>query len=106
MCVQSQDEYCTTELYLSVDKLKKKKQTTRKTAAGKKRCQCTDVNVYLMYNQSHVKTERTYTPAQLPTLAKSCQLSSSIVRSRLYHHQTYPEERNPNFFASARVRNP
>ena len=48
------------ELYLSVDKLKKKKQTTRKTAARKRRCLCTDVNVYVMYNLSHVKTERTY----------------------------------------------
>ena len=47
------------QLYLSVDKLKKK-QTTGKTAARKRRCWCTDVNVYVVYNLSHVKTERTY----------------------------------------------
>ena len=35
-----------------------------------------------MYNLSHVKTERTYTPAQLQTLVKSCQLSSSVVPVR------------------------
>ena len=96
--------YCTTELYLSVDKLKKK-QTTGKTAAGQRRCQCTDVNVYVMYNLSHVETERTYTPAQLQTLIKSCQLSSSVVPVRTTI-QPYPESGNPNFFASARVRNP
>ena len=33
-----------------------------KTAAGKRRCCCTDVNVYVMYNLSHIKTERTYKP--------------------------------------------
>ena len=59
----SQDEYCTSELYLSVDKLKKK-TTTGKTAAGKRRCQCTDVNVYVMYNLSHVKTEGIYNNLQ------------------------------------------
>ena len=31
-----------------------------------------------MYNLSHVQTERTYTPAQLQTLVKSCQLSSLV----------------------------
>ena len=41
---------------ISVDKLKKKKKTIRKTAAGKRRCLCTDVNVYVVYNLSHVKT--------------------------------------------------
>ena len=59
----------TTELCLSVDKLRKnKKQTTKKTVAGKRLCLCTDVNVYVVYNVSHVETERTYTPAQLQTL--------------------------------------
>ena len=58
----SHNEYSTTELCLSVDKLKKKKKQTKvKTAAGKRLCQCTDVNVYVVYNLSHVKTERTYT---------------------------------------------
>ena len=41
-----------------MDKLKKKK--TRKTAARKRLCKCTDVNVYVVYNLSHVKTDRTY----------------------------------------------
>ena len=84
----SQDEYCTTELCLSVDKLKKKtKQTTGKTAAGKILCKCTDVNVYVVHNLSHVEAERTYTPAQLQTLVKSCQLSSSVflVRTTISH---------------------
>ena len=57
----SQEKYCTTELCLSVDKLKKKKQTTRKTAAWKRLRQCTDVNVYVVYILSRVKTGRTYT---------------------------------------------
>ena len=71
--------YCTTELYLSVDNLKKK-QTTRKTEAGRGRCQCTDVNVYVMYNLSHVETERTYTPAQLQTLVEAVGC----------HHRSFP----------------
>ena len=81
---------------LSVVKLKKKK-TTKKTAARKRLCLCTDVNVQVVYNLSHVKTERTHTPAQLQTLVKSCQLSSLVftVRStnQQYpgsYHQPYP----------------
>ena len=38
-----------------------------------------------MYNLSHVKTERTYTPA----LVESCQLSSRVFLVRT-HHQQYP----------------
>ena len=56
-----------TSVCLSVNKLKKKKQTTAKTAAGKRRCQCTDVNVHVLYNLSHVTTERTYTIGDLAT---------------------------------------
>ena len=81
-----------------MDKLKKKKQTTGNTAAGKRLCKCTDVNVYVVYNLSHVISERTYTPAQLQTLVKSCQLSSSVflVRTTVSHihvrtTQPYPE---------------
>ena len=42
-----------------------------------------------MYNLSHVKTARTYTPAQLETRVKSCQLSSSVVpvRTTISHIQ-------------------
>ena len=40
-----------------MDKLRKKK--TKKIAAGKSLCWCTDVNVYVVYNLSHAKTERT-----------------------------------------------
>ena len=57
----SQDEYCTTELYLSVDKLKKKNEQQGRQRQGRD-------GVSVMYNLSHVKTERTYTPAQLQTL--------------------------------------
>ena len=45
-----------------MDKLKKKKETTGKTATGKRWCLYSDVNVHVMYNLSHVETERTYTP--------------------------------------------
>ena len=42
-----------------------------------------------VYNLSHVKSERTNTPAQLQTLVKSCQLSSSVVpvRTTISHIQ-------------------
>ena len=56
----SQDEYCTTELCLPVDNLKKKNKQQGRQRQGRGRCECTDVNVYVMYNLSHVKTERTY----------------------------------------------
>ena len=58
MCVHgSQAVYCTTELCLSVDKLKEEEKTT----TGKERCPCTEVNVYVVCNLSTVKTENTYT---------------------------------------------
>ena len=58
MCVHgSQAVYRTTELCLSVDKLKKK----RKKKTGEERCQFTDVNVYVVYILSTVETENTYT---------------------------------------------
>ena len=58
-----------------------------------------------MHNLSHVKTERTNMSAQLQTLVKNCHSC---------HHRSFPfvppsaisSKRNPNFFASARVRNP
>ena len=58
-----------------------------------------------------LKTERTYTPTQLQTLVKSCQLSSSVflVRTTISHihvQTTISRKRSPNFFASALVRNP
>ena len=34
----------------------------------KERCQCTEVNVYVVYILSTVKTENTYTPARLEAL--------------------------------------
>ena len=46
-------------------------------------------NVHEMYILSNVKTERTYTPAQLQTLVKSCQLSSSLSCCRSFYSQ-YP----------------
>ena len=48
---RGQTVYCTTELYLSVDKRKK---TTNKGGT------MLVYNVYVMYSLSHVKTERTY----------------------------------------------
>ena len=67
-----------------------------------------------MYNLSHVKTERTYTPAQLQTLVKSCQLSSVVFTvwttisntHRSHHHHPYPESEVRNCIASSLVRNP
>ena len=46
--------YCTTDLCLSVDKLKKEKKET-----GWERCLCTEVNVYVLYILSTVKTDNT-----------------------------------------------
>ena len=51
----------TTELYLSVDNLKKKNKQQGRQRQGRDGVSGTDVNVYVMYNLSHVKTERTYT---------------------------------------------
>ena len=73
--------YCTTDLCLSVDKLK-----TEKT---KEQCQCTEVIVYVRYILSTVKTESTHTPARLDALFKSSQ--PSLVPSRI---------RSPSFLPS------
>ena len=71
--------YCTTELYLSVDKRKK---TTNKGGT------MLVYNVYAMCVLSHVKTERTYTLLNCRRLLKavSCHhLPAVIVRSiRIY----------------------
>ena len=102
----SQDEYCTTELCLSVDKLKKKKkQTTGKTAARKRLCWCTDVTVYVLYNLSHVKTEQNLQP---------CSTADARQKAVSCHHRSFPfvppsaisRKHSLNFFASALVRNP
>ena len=76
MCVhESQAVYCTTELCLSVEKLKEEKKT------GKERCLCAEVNVYVVYILSTVKTENTYTPARLEALFSSHQSSVIPVRT-------------------------
>ena len=57
MCAHgSQAVFCTTELCLSVDKLQGEEKTTEKELR-----QCTEVNVYVVYILSTVKTENTYT---------------------------------------------
>ena len=83
--------YCTTDLCLSVDKMKKEKKTT-----GKERCWCTEVNVCVMYILSAVETKNTCTPVRLEALFQSSQ-SSPFVPSRI---------RSPRFLASDCVRNP
>ena len=77
MCVHgSQAVCCTTELCLSVDKLKEE------TTTGKERCQCPEVNVKAVYILSTVQTENTYTPARLEARFKSSPFLSHL---RLYH---------------------
>ena len=70
--------YCTSDLNLTVNKPKKKKN------AGKEHCQCTEVSVYAVYTLSTVKTENTYTLARLEALFKSSQSSPSLSRLHLY----------------------
>ena len=75
--------------------VEEEKQTTRKTAAGKRLCQSTNVNVCVMHNMSHVKTERTYTCSTADARQK---LSVVVIGlSRSYHHQPYPESVVPIF---------
>ena len=69
MCVRgSRAVYCTTELSLSVDKLKKKK--LGRNDVGVQR----SMSMTCTFCQS-VKTENTYTPARLEALFKSSQSS-------------------------------
>ena len=80
MCVHGRRPvYCTTELCLSVDKLKKEKTT------GKERYYCTEVNVYVVYIMSTVEAENTHTLARLKALFKSSQSSPFLSRPHLYH---------------------
>ena len=78
--------HCTTDLCLSVNKLKTEKK--------KEQCECTDVSVYAGYILSTVK-KSTDIPARLDALFKSSQ--SSFVPSRI---------RSPSFLASDCVLGP
>ena len=51
--------YFTTNLCVTVNKLKKEK---------KKKCKCTDVSLHVVHILSIVETENTYTPARLEVL--------------------------------------
>ena len=68
----------------------------RQTTTGKEQCLCTEVNVYVVYILSTVKTENTYTLARLDALFKSSQ-SSPFGRSWI---------RSPIFRACDRVLGP
>ena len=101
----SQDEYCTTVLYhLSVDTLKKKNKQQGRQRQGRDGVSVQMTMVYVMYILSHVKTER------------NCSLLNNrrLLKAVSCHHWSFPfvppsaipRKRNPNFSASARVRNP
>ena len=92
--------------YILWTKLKEKKQTTGNTAAGKMVYRC---QVHVVYNLTHVETERTYTPAQLQTLVESCHRPFPFVPpsaiSTFVPPSAISRKRSPNLFASALVSN-
>ena len=108
----SQDEYCTTDLCQSVDKLKKKK-TNKKEDSGKEetvlvyRCQCLWCTICQLLNLKEL------------TPLLNCR---RVLKAVSCHHRSFSfvppsavptfappaisRKRSLNFFASARVRNP
>ena len=67
------------------------KEGTGKTAARKRLCWCADVGVYVVYNLSHVKTERTHTPAQLDIKVFFAHPLLYLTSLLLRIHKVHPE---------------
>ena len=105
MCVHgSQAVHCTTELYLSADRLKRRKKHKERTMLVYRG----NVVVYIL---STVKTENTYTTAQLEALVQK--LSVVIIPQPLSFVPLVPivpsvpsRIRSPSSFASNCARNP
>ena len=109
----SQDEYCTTELYVSVDKLKKKKKNKEDSGREERvlvyRCQCLcnvqSVTCEKMKELTHLlNCRRLFGTVGCYHWSFPCAPPSAI--STLVPPSAISRKRNPNFFASARVRIP